>query len=330
MKNVTKTNVLFAVTVLVYIILTHGIGLLYSAPWFPKYIVSYNFLLILPELILLTPAIFYVAVVKKEPVESYGVSKVSMGTNIATVFMAFCIIPLVSLINMLSSFFVDNYVDNTLTTIVNENSVIINLIIIALIPAIVEEFIFRGVIFNSYKKRNPFGAVLLSAFLFGLVHMNVNQFSYAFVIGVIFALLTYATGSIIPSIIAHFVINGNSVVMSHLLTYIQKGTQAVTETGSAMTPVDKLNEEYGMLSEAVVYAVVIGTLVVMSIIGCLVAFFIFRYICKKNRGIESVKMIFKKNVRNTYVEEEGKFFDEYLWLGIGVCLVYIILYDFIL
>ncbi|MBQ9699969.1 MAG: CPBP family intramembrane metalloprotease [Lachnospiraceae bacterium] len=231
---------------------------------------------------------------------------------------------------MLSSLFVDMYVDHTLTTIVNENSVIINLIIIALIPAIVEEFIFRGVIFNSYKKRNPFGAVLLSAFLFGLVHMNVNQFSYAFVIGVIFALLTYATGSIIPSIIAHFVINGNSVVMSHLLTYIQKGTQAVTETGSAMTPVDKLNEEYGMLSEAIVYAVVIGTLVVMSIIGCLVAFFIFRYICKKNRGIESVKMIFKKNVRNTYVEEEGKFFDEYLWLGIGVCLVYIILYDFIL
>lgn len=317
MKNVTKTNVLFTMTVLVYIILIHSIGLL------PRELFSLNLILILPEIILLLPSLMYVIFLRPQDVSSYGVAKVSVGTCVASVIIAFCIIPLVSLVNVISSFFVDNSVEGTLTTIVTENPMWLNLILVALVPAVVEEFIFRGLIFNGYKKRNPLMAMILSAFLFGLIHMNVNQFSYAFVIGIIFALLTYATGSIIPSTIAHFVINGNSVVLSHLMANVDIST---TNT------VDTIVE--GGQSEMI--AVIIGTIMVLGVftflaaIGLVIAFFLFRYICNKNRGIESVKMIFRKNVRTSYDEEEGKFFDGYLWLGVGLCLVYIIIYDLIL
>ena len=121
----------------------------------------------------------------------------------------------------------------------------------------VDEFIFRGLIFNGYKRRNPFMAILLSAALFGLIHMNINQFSYAFVIGVIFGFMVYATGSLLPSILSHFIINGTSVVISHL------------SVDSATEPV-ATEVKIGITDYIYVY-VALGTI---AIIGLLIAYFV--------------------------------------------------------
>ncbi len=316
MKNVTKINALFSATVLVYLILVYTIRLI------PAGTFSMNFMLIFPEIILLLPSVLYMAFVRDDSVGDVGVCKVSPLTSFLTVIFAFCIIPLVSLINMISSLFVENAVDQTLTRIVQDNSLFINLILIALIPAVVEEFIFRGLIFNGYKKRNPLKAAILSAFLFGLIHMNVNQFSYAFIIGIIFALLTYVTGSIIPSTIAHFIVNGTSVVLSHILADIQESQIADSVNGTAMN-VDAMDEK-------TMYILVYGLFAVMTIVGLVIAALLFYAICRKNRGFESFKMIFKKPMRNTYDDEQGKFLDGYLLLGVVICVGYIVFYEFIL
>ena len=308
MKNVTKANVLFTATVLVYIILVYTIRLM------PSGIFSMNVLLVLPEVILLLPSMLYLAFMRQDALDNCGWQRVSPLTALLTVLFTFCIIPLVSLINMISSLFVENSVSDTLTLTVESNSVIVNLILLALIPAIIEEFIFRGLIFNGYKKRNPLKAAILSAVLFGLIHMNINQFTYAFVMGIIFALLTYVTGSIIPSTIAHFVVNGTSVVMSHLIAAM----------GNAGTEAEAALE----ISEEVMYIITFGIFAVMTLVGVTLACLIFYFICRKNRGFESFKMIFKKPLRNTYDETQGKFFDGYLMLGVGICLLYIIFYEF--
>lgn len=312
MKNVTKANVLFTATVLVYIILVFTIRLI------PAGTLSMNFLLIMPEIILLLPSLLYMAFMRDDTVSDCSVTKVSPLTAFLTVLFAFCIIPLVSLINMISSLFVENGVSETLTYTVESNPLIVNLLIIALLPAVVEEIIFRGLIFNGYKKRNPLKAALMSALLFGLIHMNINQFSYAFVIGIIFALLTYVTGSIIPSIIAHFVINGTSVVFSHILADIQK-TNAVA--GQAA---DVVVNENAML---IATYLMLGA---MAVGGLVLAGLLFYAICRKNRGFESFKMILKKPMRNSYDGTQGKFFDGFLLLGIGICVLYIVYHEFIL
>ena len=176
MKNVTKTNVLFTATVLVYIILS------YSLEFVPASLLTVNMLLVVPEIILLLPALAYVLVLRPKTVDGVSMSVVSPTTTILTVVLTFAIMPLVMFINSLTSLFAENSVDTVLTHIVNNNPLWLNLLIIALLPAVVEEFIFRGLIFNGYKRRNPFMAILLSAALFGLIHMNINQFSYAFAI----------------------------------------------------------------------------------------------------------------------------------------------------
>lgn len=312
MKNVTKANVLFTATVLVYLILVYTVRLI------PAGTFSMNFLLIMPEIILLLPSILYMAFMRDDTVSDCGVAKISPLTTFFTVLFAFCIIPLVSFINMISSLFVENGVSETLTRTVESNSLIVNLLVIALLPAVVEEIIFRGLIFNGYKKRNPFKAALLSALLFGLIHMNINQFSYAFVIGILFALLTYVTGSVIPSIIAHFIVNGTSVVLSHLLVKLQKTDVAVNQATEMI------------VDENAIRVALFLMMAVMALAGLALAVLLFYGICRKNRGFESFKMILKKPMRNSYDETQGKFFDGFLLLGIGICVLYIVYYEFMI
>jgi membrane protease YdiL (CAAX protease family) len=82
---------------------------------------------------------------------------------------------------------------------------IISIIIIGIIPALTEELFFRGLILdglkNNYSKRK---AILISAFLFGIIHLNPWQFVGGFIIGVISAWICIETNSILLSIYIHF------------------------------------------------------------------------------------------------------------------------------
>jgi membrane protease YdiL (CAAX protease family) len=302
MKNVTKANVLFTATVLVYIILMYSLQL----TGFNE--LPFNIRLVIPEIILLVPALLYVVILRPSTVDGVSMSVVSPLTTILTVILTFCIMPLVMVINTVSSLIGGNEVDSVMNELVLENPLWMNLIIIALLPAVVEEFIFRGLLFNGYKKRNPLMAILLSAFLFGLMHMNLNQFSYAFVIGIIFGFLAYATGSLLPSILGHFIINGTSVVITH---FSSGATQEPVATDITM-----------QVAQFISAIMILG---VVAVAGTVIAFFVFWAICYKNRGFESVKRLFLRPLRTTFVEEEGKFMDGYLILGMTICVVHIIL-----
>jgi len=82
------------------------------------------------------------------------------------------------------------------------------LIAVAVVAPVVEEFLFRGVL---YRALAPFGArryILASALLFALTHGNLYQFFEAFLLGIVFACLTWhAGGRIRYSILLHFLVN---------------------------------------------------------------------------------------------------------------------------
>lgn len=86
-------------------------------------------------------------------------------------------------------------------------SIFLSIIRIAIIPAIGEEFVFRGAILNILKPYGGKFAILSSAFLFGVYHGNVDQFTFAFLTGLYFGYVTYKTESIIPSVVMHFINN---------------------------------------------------------------------------------------------------------------------------
>ncbi len=90
-------------------------------------------------------------------------------------------------------------------------------VFVSLLPAIFEELIFRGVMFNGFKaKYSTKHAVLLSALFFALMHMSISQFIYQFGLGIVFALICHYTGSTLYSIITHFVNNFTVILISFI------------------------------------------------------------------------------------------------------------------
>lgn len=91
---------------------------------------------------------------------------------------------------------------------------ILNIFFTAVLPAICEETAHRGMLLSQMKKFNLAKAIFLSSLLFGLLHLNIYQFFYATILGIIFAYLTILTDSIFPAMIIHFMNNALNVYMS--------------------------------------------------------------------------------------------------------------------
>lgn len=117
-----------------------------------------------------------------------------------------CTLPFVSMIVLITSVFQTNLAEASMETMMGSNFFLV-LFLIAVQPAVFEEMVFRGIAYRAYGCLGEKKAIVVSAFLFGLLHMNLQQALYAFVLGVIFAFLVGRTGSILASMIPHFFIN---------------------------------------------------------------------------------------------------------------------------
>ena len=90
------------------------------------------------------------------------------------------------------------------------------ILIIALLPAIFEETLFRGILVKNmtFAGWGTAAAVLISGAMFALFHGNPAQTLYQFVCGMCFALVAIRAGSILPSMVAHFCNNAAVLVLT--------------------------------------------------------------------------------------------------------------------
>lgn len=87
-----------------------------------------------------------------------------------------------------------------------------NLIMMALVPAICEEVLFRGYAQRQFERATgPAMGVVLSGVLFGLYHLRPSQLIPLVVLGLFMAYLVWRTGSLLPAMLVHVVHNGLAV-----------------------------------------------------------------------------------------------------------------------
>ena len=99
----------------------------------------------------------------------------------------------------------------------NFGSFTLAVFLLGLLPAIGEELIFRGVVLNGLRKRfSPPVAVILSSCLFALMHGNLQQLLYPFILGMVMAWIVVRTGSIVISMVVHFVNNFIAILFEYL------------------------------------------------------------------------------------------------------------------
>lgn len=84
---------------------------------------------------------------------------------------------------------------------------------VILVP-VSEEILFRGMTYTALKERfGKHGGMLLSAFIFALLHQMVYYFFLIFLMGLVFAYIYERTQSLLPSIFSHVLINLSAVIM---------------------------------------------------------------------------------------------------------------------
>lgn len=93
----------------------------------------------------------------------------------------------------------------------------LNLLLLGIIPAIFEELLFRGIIFQGLRDRfKPLSSVLLTALLFALMHQSITQFIYPFILGVVLTIVMDKTNNLIYPIIIHFFNNFTTLTLGFL------------------------------------------------------------------------------------------------------------------
>lgn len=175
--------------------------------------------LVLSEGIVLVPALIMATVCGAEVGEIFRFKKIKISTCLLTVLFMICMEPLLSLVNSISLIFTDNMAIKIAEELITPDTSFLSLAVaMAVIGPIAEELAFRGVIYAGLRRSGRLlGAILLQALLFGLMHLNFNQMSYAFVMGVAWGILNEVTGSMWPGLIGHFIVNIGGAISSYTI-----------------------------------------------------------------------------------------------------------------
>lgn len=186
--------------------------------------------LMISQALIFVPSFVYCKLRRVKLKEMIPFRRMRPSVWILVVVCTYLMYPLLIVLNAISLFFVESGTADLMDT-VSQGGFLMMTLLTALLPAFVEEFVFRGILFSTYKRSKFLPAVFLSALLFGCMHMNFNQFLYAFALGIYLALLVEATGSIFSSMLAHFTINFTSVVMTFALPKLMEAVEQAQEVG---------------------------------------------------------------------------------------------------
>jgi membrane protease YdiL (CAAX protease family) len=97
----------------------------------------------------------------------------------------------------------------------NPMDIVVNLIIIAALPAICEELCFRGALQRILIQctRNPWLGIIITSILFSALHLQFQGFLPRMFLGIVLGALYWYSGSLWTSILAHFVNNAVQVIV---------------------------------------------------------------------------------------------------------------------
>ena len=245
--------------------------------------VPYWLLLIAGEILLMIPAAGYVFIMKISIRKCLPYRLLKAKDAILALLTGYALIPAVLVINAVTMLFSTNHL-NSIQGGLGEYPFIIQLVLIAVVPAIVEEFVFRGLFYHSYRKNGIPGAALTSALLFGIMHLNINQFCYAFCIGIVFAIMVEATGSMFASMLAHFAVNSYSVIVLEIVSKVSPDTiekaNSISSSGDAVSVISVIT--------------IIAVWGVIAAGGIAIAVLLIRKMAKNNGRYEYLRNELKK------------------------------------
>lgn len=126
-------------------------------------------------------------------------------------------------INSAKSFFdaLNKMVEKTYGNLLSASNIfelLLVILVVAVVPAISEEAMFRGFIQRSFElKLKPYLAIFLTAMFFSAYHFNPYGFIPLFILGAYFGYTAFMTRSLVIPVILHFLNNFSAILLYHIL-----------------------------------------------------------------------------------------------------------------
>lgn len=223
MKKVLRANTYFLIIILLQLFLP--IHLMFK--WFN--ITDTKLMLLISHIItFIFPAIIYLVITRQSAKDVLKLNKLYFKDTLLIILLAFVCQPIMTFFSLLSQFFFENEIGNFVTGIVNSPYIIL-LLLIAVLPAVTEEITIRGIVLSGYEDKNIYLSCIITGLLFGIMHLDPQQFLYAAVLGFVLALVVRITNSIFASALIHFFINGTSITLQKLLSLIPENTPVMEQ-----------------------------------------------------------------------------------------------------
>lgn len=145
-------------------------------------------------------------------------AKIFFATILASLITMFASINMTGLFNHIFTFFSPVELTNAIGVPLNNfGQFLLVSLLLAVMPALCEELVFRGIIYNGFRRKyNVKISVIFSACLFALIHFSIYKTFYQLILGVLLSLLVYYTGTIFYSMVFHFVNNFTIILINYI------------------------------------------------------------------------------------------------------------------
>ncbi|GMO54627.1 MAG: type II CAAX endopeptidase family protein [Termitinemataceae bacterium] len=141
--------------------------------------------------------------------------------------------------NMLNHFLpMPDILKNVFESMIVKQNIIIAIVVVAIVPALFEEMYFRGLLLNGLSKNySQRKAIIITAIIFAIIHLNPWQSISAFVIGLFSAWICIKANSILLSIYIHLFNNSLALIFMRFPTLIpMPGFNSLSNTEKNFQP----------------------------------------------------------------------------------------------
>lgn len=246
--------------------------------------------------------ILYAILCEKDIRKTFRFHKIHPVSILLLILLTCMIRPAAGFISQIGQLFFHDMTTSSITQGVADNFPIM-LITTALLPGIIEELIFRGVVYSGLRKANPIKGIFLTALFFGIAHMNFQQFCYAFFLGIIFGFIVEATDSIFSSMIMHITFNASSLGLTYLI-YKSDTLSKLMETQTLQN--NSLGANFIDLAAYLPVVVITFGISILLIAA----------IAHLNGRLGYIKTWFSKDIRKTWPKEKATSISYFAALGI--------------
>lgn len=185
-------------------------------------------LIITQYVLILVPPIVFLKIKKYSLRDNLRLNRTSFKNIILAILITIFTYPIAIFFNLLGIIFIETFgrtVASPIPTVENLGQLVMQLIVVAVSPAICEELMFRGFLMRSYEGMGRKRAIIYSAILFGIFHFNLQNLLGPIVLGLVFGAMVIKTDSILVSMVGHMTNNAIAIFIGYGISGLVKSQE---------------------------------------------------------------------------------------------------------